>query len=93
VLEFIRAKSGGKNCLARKSRKKEDSDGFIREIPPLQKWRGSDKKRQNQAIHNLMDLSGGRDSLFFITMKTPGLTCLAREEVVSSGMGKADAID
>jgi hypothetical protein len=92
VLEFIKAKSGGKNCLARKSRKREDSDGFIKEIPHLQTRRRSGKKRQNQAIHNSMDLSGEGNSLFFITTNTPGSTCLVREEVVLSGMGKGDAI-
>jgi hypothetical protein len=92
VLEFIEEKSGGRNCLARKNRKREDSDGFIKEIPPLQMRRRSGKKRQNQAIHNSMDLSGEGNSQFFITTNTPGSTCLVREEVVSSGMGKADAI-
>jgi hypothetical protein len=45
VLEFIKAKSGEKNCLARKSRKREESDGFIKEIPPIRTWRSSGKKR------------------------------------------------
>jgi hypothetical protein len=92
VLEFIKAKSGGKNCPVRKNRKREDSDGFTKEIPPLQTRRRSGKKRQNQAIHNSVDLSGEGNSLIFITTNTPGYACLEREEVVSSRMGKADAI-
>jgi hypothetical protein len=63
VLEYIKAKSDGRNCLGRKSRKREDSDAFIKEIPPLQTRRSSGKKRQNQAIHNSMDLSGKGNSL------------------------------
>ena len=89
---MTKAKNDKKNCPAVKNRKREDSDGFIKEIPPHQKRRRSGKKRQNQAIHNSMDLSGVRNSLFFVTMNTPGSICLAREEVVSSGMGKADVI-
>jgi hypothetical protein len=63
VLEFIKARSDGKNYLVRKNRKREDSDDFIKEIPPLQTRRRSGRKRQNQAIHNSMDLSGERNSL------------------------------
>jgi hypothetical protein len=92
VLEFIKAKSDAKSCLAKKSRKREDSDGFTKEIPPLQKRRRSGRKRQNQTIHNSVDLSGEGNSLLFITTDTPESSCLVREEVVSSGMGKADAI-
>jgi hypothetical protein len=92
VLEFIEEKSGGKNCLVRKSRKREDSDGFIKGIPPLQTQRRSYRKRQNQAIHNSMDLSGEGNSLLFITANSAGSACLVGEEVVSSGMGKAEAI-
>jgi hypothetical protein len=35
MLELIKAKNGGKNCPARKNRKREDSDDFIKEIAPL----------------------------------------------------------
>jgi hypothetical protein len=35
MLELIKAKNGGKNCPARKNRKGEDSDDFIKEIAPL----------------------------------------------------------
>jgi hypothetical protein len=50
VLEFIEAKSGEKNCPARKSRKREDSDDFIKEIALLQMPRRSSKRRQSQPI-------------------------------------------
>jgi hypothetical protein len=43
-------KSGEKNCPARKSRKREDNDDFIKEIVLLQTARRSSKKRQNQPI-------------------------------------------
>jgi hypothetical protein len=66
VLEFIKAKSDGKNCLVRKNRKREDSDGFIKEIPPLQTRRRSGRKGQNQTIHNSMDLSGEGNSLLLL---------------------------
>jgi hypothetical protein len=72
VLEFIKAKSDGKNCLVRKSRKREDSDGFIKEIPPLQTRRRSGKKGQNQTIHNSMDLIRRRKLSAFITTNVTG---------------------
>jgi hypothetical protein len=50
VLEFTEAKSGEKSCLARKSRKREDSDDFIKEIALLQTPRRSSKKSQNRPI-------------------------------------------
>jgi hypothetical protein len=50
VLEFTEAKSGEKNCLARRSRKREDSDDFIKEIALLQTPRRSSKRSQNQLI-------------------------------------------
>jgi hypothetical protein len=72
VLEFIKAKSDGKNCLARKSRKREDSDGCIKETLPLQTRRRSGKKGQNQTIHNSMDLSGEGRSLLSLTQILQG---------------------
>ena len=50
MLELIKAKSGEKNCPGRKSRKREDSDGFKKEIALLQMPRRSSKKRQSQSI-------------------------------------------
>jgi len=64
VLELIKAKSGEKNCPARKSRKREDSDDFTKEIAPLQTPRRSSKKRPSQPILNSIRLSGGKDFLF-----------------------------
>jgi hypothetical protein len=70
VLELIKAKNGKKNCPARKNRKREDSDDFIKEIAPLQTPRRSSKKRQNQPIPNSMPLSREKDFLFFFTANT-----------------------
>jgi hypothetical protein len=91
MLELIKAKSGEKNCPARKIRKREDSDDFIKEIAPLQTPRRSSKKRQSQPILNLIYLSGGKDFLFSFTTNTTEPTLPLREDVVSLGMGKADA--
>ena len=92
MLEFIKAKNGEKNCPARKNRKREDNDDFIKEIVPLQTPRRSSKKRQSQPILNSIPLSGEKDFLFSFTTNTTESTPPAREDVVSSGMGKADAI-
>jgi hypothetical protein len=48
--ELTKAKNGEKKCPGRKSRKREDSDGFIKEIALLQRPRRSSKKRQSQSI-------------------------------------------
>jgi len=45
MLELIKEKSDEKNCPARKSRKREDNDDFIKEIRPRQKPKRSSKKR------------------------------------------------
>jgi hypothetical protein len=55
VLEFTEAKSGEKNCLASRSRKREDSDDFIKEIARLQTPRRSSKKSRNQLILDSID--------------------------------------
>ena len=64
VLGFIKAKNGEKNCPARKNRKREDSDDFIKEIPPLQMPGRSSKKRQNHPILNSIPLSRGKGFLY-----------------------------
>jgi hypothetical protein len=56
MLGLIKAKSGEKNCLARKSRKREDNDDFIKEIAPRWTPKRSSKKRQSQPILNSMVL-------------------------------------
>ena len=92
MLELIKAKSGEKNCPARKNRTREDSDDFIKEIVPLQTPRRSSKRRQNQPIPNLIPLFRERDFLFSFTTNTPEFTPPGREDLVSAGMGKADTI-
>jgi hypothetical protein len=92
MLELIKAKSGGKNCPARKSREREDSDDFIKEIASLQTPRRSSKKRQSRPILNLIPLSREKGFLFSFTTNTTEFTPPVREDVVSSGMGKADTI-
>ena len=92
MLEIIKAENGEKNCPARKNRKREDSDDFIKEIAPLQTLRRSSKKRQSQSILNLIPLSREKDFLFSSTTNTTEFTPPVREDVVSSGMGKADTI-
>ena len=93
MLGFIKAKSGEKNCPARKNRKGEDNDDFIiKEIVRLQTPRRSSKKRQSQPILNSTPLSRGKDFLFPFTTNTTESTPPVREDVVSAGMGKADTI-
>jgi hypothetical protein len=92
MLELIKAKNGGKNCPARKNRKREDSDDFRKEITPLQTPRRASKKRPSQPILKSISLSRERDYLFSFTTNTPEFTFRVREDVVSSGMGKADTI-
>ena len=74
MLEIIKAENGEKNCPARKNRKREDSDDFIKEIAPLQTLRRSSKKRQSQSILNLIPLSREKDFLFSSTTNTTEFT-------------------
>jgi len=92
MLELIKARNGEKNCPARKNRKREDNNDFIKEIAPLQTPGRSSKKRQNQPILNLIPLSREKDFLFSFTTNTTEFTPPVREDGVSSGMGKADTI-
>ena len=64
MLGLIKAKNDGKSCPARRNRKREDSDDFIREIPPLQTPGRSSKKRQNQPILKSIPLSRGKGFLY-----------------------------
>jgi len=84
MLELIKAKSDEKNCPARKSRKREDNDDFIKEIAPYRTPKRSSKKRQSQPILNSIRLSGEKDFLFSFTTNTTEPTPLVREDVVSS---------
>ena len=70
MLELIKAKNGEKNCPARKNRKREDNDDFIKEIAPLQTPRRLSKKRQSQPILNSIPLSREKDFLFTFTTNT-----------------------
>jgi hypothetical protein len=70
MLELIKAKNGEKNCPARKSREREDSDDFIKEIAPLQTPRRSSKERQSRPILNSIPLSREKDILFSFTTNT-----------------------
>jgi hypothetical protein len=90
--ELIKAKNGEKNCPAGKSRKREDSGDFIKEIARLRTPIRSSKKRQSQPILNSTPLSREKDFLFSFTTNTTESTPPVREDVVSSGMGKADTI-
>ena len=92
MLELIKAKNGEKNCPARKNRKREDNDDFIKEIVRLQTPRRSSKKRQSQPILNSAPLSQGRDFLFSFTTNTTESTPPVKGNVFSSGIGKADTI-
>lgn len=92
MLELIKAISGEKNCPARKIRKREDSEDFIKEIAPFQTSRRLSKKRQAQPILNSTPLFPEKDFLFSFATNTAEPTPPLREDVVSLGMGKADAI-
>jgi hypothetical protein len=74
--ELIKARNGGKNCPARKNRKREDSDDFRKEIALLQTPRRSSKKRQSQPIVNSTPLSLQKDLLFSFAMNTTESTPL-----------------
>jgi len=83
MLELIKAKNGGKNCPARKNRKREDSDDFIKEIARLQTPRRSSKKRQSQPILNSTPFSREKDFLFSFTTNTTESAPPVRKDVVS----------
>jgi hypothetical protein len=70
MLELIKGKSVAKNYSARKSRKREDNDDCIKEIPPHRAPKRSSKKRQSQPILNSIRLSGEKDILFTFTPNT-----------------------
>ena len=87
TLELIKAKSGEKNCPAKKSRKREESDDFIKEINPRQtpkRSKRSSKKRQSQPILNSLRLSEGKDFLFSFTTNAREPTPQVKEDVVLS---------
>jgi len=63
-LEFIKARSGAKNYPARKSRKKEDSASFIKEIAPHRIPKRLSKKRTSRPTLDSLCLSGEIDFLY-----------------------------
>jgi hypothetical protein len=81
MLERIRAKSGEKNCPARKSRKREEDDDSKRQMGPRQTPKRSSKKRQSQPNLNSIRLSGGKAFLFFFTTNPRAFTLPLREDV------------
>ncbi len=70
VLELIKPKNGEKNWPARKNRKREDNDDFIKDIVRLQTPRRSSKKRQNQPILNSIPLPLEKEFLFSFNTNT-----------------------
>ena len=92
MVEPIKLKNGEKNWPARKNRKREDNDDFIKETLRLQTPRRSSKKRQSQPILNSLPLSREKDFLFSFTTNTTESAPPVREDVVLSGMGKVDTI-
>ena len=84
-------KSGEESCPARKSRRREDSGDFIKEVALLRIPIRSIKKRQNRSVLNSIRLSGEIDFLLSFTRSTTEPTPSVAKDVVSSGMGKAEA--
>jgi hypothetical protein len=70
VLELLKAKSGKRNYPARKSRKRKDSDGCIREMARLKKPRSSCRERPRKPTPNSERLSRGKDFPFSFTKNT-----------------------
>jgi hypothetical protein len=88
VLELIKAKSGGKNYPARRSRKRKDSNDFKKEMAPLQTPRRSCEKRQTQPIPNSIRLSGGKGFYSLLPRKLPiHLSDKGRWGFIGNGQG------
>jgi hypothetical protein len=62
--ELIRARNGEKKWPARKSRKREDNDDFIKTITPRRTPKGQSNQKKSQPIRNSTHLSGAKDFLF-----------------------------
>jgi hypothetical protein len=65
--ELIRAKSGEKNCSARKSRKREDSASSAKEIALRRTPKRLSRKRTSRPTLDLTRLSGEKDFLSIFT--------------------------
>jgi hypothetical protein len=73
-------KSGEKNCPVKKSRKREHSGDFTKEIAPLQRPRRPSRKRQNEPILNPKHIPGERGSQFSFTTNTTEPTPPVRKQ-------------
>jgi hypothetical protein len=68
--ELIRAKSGEKNCPAKKSRKREGSESLAKEIAPRRTPKRLSRKRTSRPTLDLTRLSGEKDFLSIFTTNT-----------------------
>jgi hypothetical protein len=64
MLDLIKAKSDEKNCPARKSRKREDSDDLIKEIALRRTPKGS--RRKKKVSHPLTRYTFPRKTLIIV---------------------------
>ena len=62
MLELLKPKNAGKNCPARRNRKRKDNGDFIKEILLLQPPRRPSEERQSQPILNRHRFSGEKAS-------------------------------
>jgi hypothetical protein len=83
-LELIEAKNGEKKYPARKSRKKEDSGSFKKEIAPRRTPKRLSQKRTSRPTLNSLRLSGEKNFLFISTPKTTKPAPPVREDVLLS---------
>jgi len=65
--ELIKAKSGEKNCPAKKSRKREGSASLAKEIAPRRTPKRLSRKRASRPTLDLTRLSGEKDFLSIFT--------------------------
>jgi hypothetical protein len=82
-LELIKAKSGAKNYPARKSRKKEDSASFIKEIAPHRVPKRLSKKRTSRPTLNSFRLSGEKNFLFITANTTKPVSPVGEDVLLS----------
>jgi hypothetical protein len=83
-MEPIKAKNGEKNYPARKSRTKEESASFIKEIAPRRTPKRLSKKRTSRPTLNSLRLSGEKNFLFISTANTTKPAPPVREDVLLS---------
>ena len=83
-VELIKAKNGEKNYPARKSRTKEESASFKKEIAPRRTPKRLSKKRTSRPTLDWLCLSGEKDFLFISTANTTKPAPPVREDVLLS---------